>query len=134
MNKMRTIRKIILHCSDSDLSQHDNVETIRSWHLARGWKDIGYHFVITKEGRIRWGRALGMYGAHCSGNNKDSIGICLTGRHHFSKAQFNSLRMLLIKLMRDYQLPKTKIYGHNHFNKYKSCPNFDVEEVLQTIS
>lgn len=130
---MRKINQIILHCSDSDYPQHDNVETIRQWHLERGWKDIGYHYVITKDGRIRWGRALELYGAHCIGQNKDSIGICLCGRKEFTQAQFKSLQVLILRLMDRYNLTKEDVYGHNHYNKLKSCPNFNIAEALKDI-
>ncbi|QZT38259.1 N-acetylmuramoyl-L-alanine amidase [Halosquirtibacter xylanolyticus] len=130
---MRKIHKIILHCSDSDIHDHDNIQTVRQWHLNRGWKDIGYHYFITKDGRVRWGRNPASFGAHCAGHNRDSIGICLSGRRKFTPDQFCSLRMLLIQLMKEFDIPKTAIFGHNHFNKKKSCPNFDVQEIINTL-
>ncbi|QZT36939.1 N-acetylmuramoyl-L-alanine amidase [Halosquirtibacter xylanolyticus] len=130
---MRKIKKIILHCSDSDIQEHDNIQTIRRWHMNRGWKDIGYHYFISKDGRTRWGRNLATYGAHCAGHNRDSIGICLSGRKKFTKYQFSSLRMLLMQLMKKYDIPKSAIYPHNHFNRHKTCPNFNVKELLLTL-
>ncbi|QZT38791.1 N-acetylmuramoyl-L-alanine amidase [Halosquirtibacter xylanolyticus] len=130
---MRKINKIILHCSDSDIAEHDDIQVVRRWHLERGWKDIGYHYFITKNGRVRWGRSPAMYGAHCAGHNRDSIGICLSGRHKFTPYQFNSLRNLLIRLMKEYDIPKSAIYPHNHFNKNKSCPNYNVQEIIHTL-
>lgn len=130
---MRNINKVIIHCSDSDNPHHDNVKTIRQWHLDRGWQDIGYHFVITKNGRIKWGRSLEMIGAHCKGHNIDSIGICLTGRNNFSQEQFYFLEVLLKKIMREFKIPKENIFGHNHFNKHKTCPNFDLSKIIEQL-
>ena len=102
--KPRLINLIVLHCSDSDHPHHDNVETIRKWHTERGFTgpdgvegtedDIGYHFVITKDGTVHAGRPVEAVGAHVHGHNANSIGICLTGktRSQFTPAQFRSLR------------------------------------------
>ena len=81
---MRELKKIIVHCTDSDNEKHDNIETIRKWHVEEnGWKDIGYHYVITKDGSVHQGRELSEVGAHCTGHNMFSIGIALTGKSNF---------------------------------------------------
>lgn len=126
----RFIDKIILHCSDSDNPDHDNIEMVRKWHLERGWSDIGYHFFINKAGVYYKGRDLSEVGAHCEGFNKASIGICLSGKLNFTDAQFKTLATLLEVLLRRYKLSKTKIFPHNHFNKNKTCPNYDFKTFL----
>ena len=83
---MRDINSIIVHCSDSNIKSHDNIETIRKWHVdERGWSDIGYHYVITQDGVVHEGRPLSRRGAHARGHNVGSIGICLTGKSLFTK-------------------------------------------------
>lgn len=129
---MRVINTIIVHCSDSDYPQHDSIEVITSWHLERNFKDIGYHYVITKDGKIHKGRAESVIGAHCKGENKDSIGICLTGKNEFSKEQFKSLEILCIDICSRHDLEKSDIYPHNHFDHWRTCPNFSVEKILDT--
>ena len=52
---MRTIERIILHCSATPEGRDVKVETITDWHLGRGWSDIGYHFVIELDGTIKEG-------------------------------------------------------------------------------
>ena len=52
---MRKIEKIIVHCSATPEGKHYSVDTIRKWHLKRGWRDIGYHFVIDLEGNVEEG-------------------------------------------------------------------------------
>ena len=49
---LRPIDRVFVHCSASDYPQHDNVATMRQWHLERGWSDVGYHFFIRKDGTL----------------------------------------------------------------------------------
>jgi N-acetyl-anhydromuramyl-L-alanine amidase AmpD len=136
----RKIDLIVVHCSDSDRTQHDNVKTIRAWHTGRGFTgpdgvpgtqdDIGYHFVITKDGKIHPGRDVNRIGAHVMGHNSNSIGICLTGKDRFSDEQKQSLESLCKKLCSDYNLKKLDILGHRDLDKKgKTCPNFDVKQL-----
>ena len=123
---MRTIIEVIIHCSDAENS---NAETIRKWHLERGFNDIGYHYVILKNGDIETGRGIELVGAHCSGHNTLSIGVCLEGRgrQDFTPWQYYQLARI-VKSIRT--LFTTKCYircvPHNEYNKNKTCPNFDV--------
>lgn len=121
---MREINKIIIHCSDSDYGHHDNIEVIRYWHKKRGWKDVGYHYVILKSGEIKVGRPLHMQGAHCKGQNRNSIGICLTGKNTFSSEQFIALGIICKELCDQFGLEYTDIYPHNYYDNGKTCPNF----------
>jgi len=126
-NNMRKIDKHIIHCSDSTFG---DVKIIRGWHVkGNGWDDIGYHFVIGRDGEIELGRLLSEAGAHCYGQNGNSVGTCLIGRDEFTKEQFKALRKLDREL-KDW-FPDIETFPHNHFNPDKTCPVFDVEEVLR---
>lgn len=122
----REINKIIIHCSDSDYLTHDNIEVIRSWHKARMFSDVGYHYFIDKAGILHKGRDLSTIGAHCAGHNKDSIGICFSGKNHFSAQQMMTGQLLLDVLLGMFNLKARDVFPHNHFNHGKTCPNFDV--------
>lgn len=124
---MRKITKIIIHCSDSDILVHDSIEVIKHWHMQRDFNDVGYHYFIKKNGEIQKGRELKKVGAHTKGHNDDSIGICLSGRHEFTQEQFDSLRRICELLIENHCLVIENIFGHSHFDKSKTCPNFDVE-------
>ena len=76
---MRYISEIIIHCSATKEGLDFNVNDLRRWHKAQGWKDVGYHFVITLDGTIEQGRALEEIGSHTKGHNAHSIGICYIG-------------------------------------------------------
>lgn len=123
---MRKINKVILHCSDSDYANHDDIKVIKEWHLARKFNDVGYHYFIRKDGLVQKGRDISIIGAHCKGQNKSSVGICLSGKHKFTDKQFEALEKLIRGL--DIRLRnKFTIHPHNEFSK-KTCPNFSVDE------
>jgi len=121
---MREINRHIVHCSASAFG---DVKEIRKWHLARGWKDVGYHFVIRADGEVELGRTLDQVGAHCEGHNLDSVGTCLVGDHTFTPAQFAALRR--IHAMLAAMFPGLTVHGHREFTTRKTCPNFEVKEM-----
>lgn len=128
---MRKIKKLIIHCSASDNPAHDYIHVIREWHIKeRGFRDVGYHYFIRKNGEVEIGRPESDIGAHCQGENLNSIGICLSGEKLFTSDQFFSLRKLVSDLITKYKLFSEDVYPHNHFNKDKTCPNFNVHDVL----
>lgn len=126
----RVVDKVFIHCSASDSPAHDNVETIRLWHKARGFNDIGYHFFINKTGNILKGRSVELIPAAQVGHNKNSIAICLGGLNHFSQEQFFSLKKLCAEIKA--VLPKVTFHGHCEVSS-KSCPNFDYKKVLASV-
>lgn len=127
---MRTIRKIILHCSAVRPDQTSSAKQIDLWHRKRGFKSIGYHYVVRRDGSIEHGRPEAEVGAHCQGHNADSIGICYEGgldengkpADTRTPAQRESMELLIQELLARY--PQAKVYTHHHFNKNKACPCF----------
>ncbi len=130
---VREINKIIIHCSASDNPDHDDVAVIDRWHRARGWSQIGYHYFVTKDGEVQIGRPVSKKGAHCKGENYDSIGICFHGLESFTHEQFEAGASLVEDLMGEYNVKPVNVFPHNKFNKYKSCPVFNVAEILKRI-
>lgn len=131
---MRKINKHIVHCSDTPDDRDVTAEDIRKWHTdpkpkGNGWDDIGYHFVIRRNGVIEAGRPTDTAGAHCYGQNSYSIGTCLIGRDNFTREQFVSLRIIDDYLRNVYNKNLTS-HGHREFSNSKSCPNFNVSHVL----
>ncbi len=76
---MRKIDTLIVHTSATFPEQRVTVETIRQWHLARGFSDIGYHFVVDKDGTVYTGRPAEQPGAHTLHWNSRSLGLCYIG-------------------------------------------------------
>lgn len=127
---MRTITLIIIHCSAVRPNQTSSAAQIDQWHKKRGWKCIGYHYVIRRDGSIERGRPESMVGAHCLNHNQHSIGICYEGgldangkaADTRTPEQKASMRALLVELKQSY--PRALIMGHNVFAQ-KACPCFD---------
>lgn len=132
---MRQITQIILHCSATPEGKDFSTADIDRWHKARGFKMIGYHYVIRLDGTIEQGRPLEMTGAHCKGRNAHSIGICYIGgldpkgrpKDTRTPAQKDSLWALVQALRK--QFPNATVHGHNEFAN-KDCPCFDVPKEL----
>jgi len=130
---------IAVHCSATRPSMNIGAKEITLWHKAKGWKTIGYHYVIRRDGRLETGRKENELGAHVEGFNDRSIGVCLVGGVHednlvpeanFTDAQMSSLKTLLAFLKTKY--PNVKIQGHRDFpNVKKACPSFDVAPWLK---
>lgn len=76
---MNNPKLIVVHCSATKEGVDLDVNDIRDMHLKRGWRDVGYHYVITLDGKIQKGRKPFEVGAHVSGHNKNSVGICYIG-------------------------------------------------------
>jgi N-acetyl-anhydromuramyl-L-alanine amidase AmpD len=139
---MRQINTIIIHCSDSEWGDAKEIE---KWHTIRGWSMIGYHYVILNgsvkpgsydvafNGNVEVGRPVSMVGAHCKQHNVGSIGICLIGKDKFTPIQFFSLLNLLDELCAKYDIKKENVYPHKHFDKNKTCPNFEVTAVTNLL-
>ncbi|WP_289772806.1 N-acetylmuramoyl-L-alanine amidase [uncultured Duncaniella sp.] len=128
---MRTINRIILHCTATPRGRHVTVSDIDRWHKARGSAGIGYHYVIYLDGSIHEGRPLERIGAHCQGYNATSIGIAYVGgldsdgktpADTRTDAQKTALRNLIGMLQERF--PDVTIHGHREFAK--ACPCFDV--------
>lgn len=123
---------IVIHCSATRGSQNFTAADIRRWHLEKGWRDIGYHYVIRRDGIVEPGRAPDAIGSHVQGHNADSVGICMVGgiddktwkpADNFTPAQWRSLRTLVERLTKAY--PTAKVLGHRDFpGVKKACPSF----------
>ena len=124
------INKIVIHCSASPNGRENTAEDIHRWHKEKGWDGIGYHYVIERKGKLVNGRPEYWQGAHASGHNKNSLGICLIGTDKFTIEQWSILENLVRKLLIKY--PQSKIIGHNEVSD-KTCPGFDVEKWLVKV-
>lgn len=133
---MRNIKEIIVHCSATPEGRDYTVADIDRWHKQRGWKGIGYHYVVYRDGSVHKGRDVSEIGAHCEGHNTNSIGICYIGgcssdgktpKDTRTPAQRAALRDLVELLRSEYT--NATIHGHREFAA-KACPCFDVKTDL----
>ncbi|SDM07731.1 N-acetylmuramoyl-L-alanine amidase [Segatella bryantii] len=137
---MRKITEIIVHCSATREGKSFTVEDITRWHQARGWRTIGYHYVVYLDGSIHTGRPISEVGAHAGKlHNPQSIGVCYIGglasdgktpKDTRTPAQRASLRALLINLRKRF--PTAAIFGHCDVAA-KACPCFDAKSEYADI-
>jgi N-acetyl-anhydromuramyl-L-alanine amidase AmpD len=127
--KRKRTDRIVFHHS---AGARATVEEIRQWHQARGWDDIGYHFVIPPEGPFEVGRDIHLVGIHAPGRNSSSIGVCLVG--HFGKteptaSQINEALRLYHQVCRAYSKRLTIEFHH------EECPGakLDREAFTKTL-
>ena len=135
---MRLITMLIIHCSAVMPFQTSSVESIRAYHISKGWSDCGYHYVIRRDGSIEKGRPEEMIGAHCLNHNKHSIGVCYEGgldsngkpADTRTPQQKETMLNLLSELKKKY--PNAIIVGHNTFSS-KKCPCFNAEQEYKDL-
>ena len=137
----RTIKEIILHCSATPEGKDYSVDTIRKWHLQRGFSDIGYHYVVYRDGSIHNGRDVNISGAHCTNHNSKSIGVCYIGgldstgknaKDTRTEKQKKSLVSLVKQLMSIYKLLTSNVHCHNEYAN-KACPSFKINDFRKEL-
>lgn len=130
---------IVVHCADTPAIMDIGVKEIREWHTlpppkGNGWSDVGYHFVIRRDGTLEKGREINDVGSHVKGFNSCSIGVCLVGGkggNNFTQDQFKTLKRLLKDLASKYK--GAEVLGHRDLNAGKECPSFDVKKWYNSV-
>ncbi|SOC47662.1 putative peptidoglycan binding protein [Rhizobium subbaraonis] len=135
LDTARPISEIIVHCTATPEGRDYTVADIRAWHKQRGFSDVGYHYVIYRDGRIMLGRPVGQIGAHVEGHNTGTIGVSYVGgvsadgktaKDTRTPAQRTSLLWLTAQLRAKHHGIK-KVTGHNEYAA-KACPSFNVRQ------
>lgn len=135
---MRQIKEIILHCTATQEGREVHVADVDRWHKQQGWECIGYHYLITLDGKIEKGRPEWKIGAHCKGHNNVSIGIAYVGGVDYQgkpkDTRTDAQKRALVQLLREVRdrYPKATIHGHNEFAT-KACPSFNVQKWLTEV-
>lgn len=129
---MRKINLIVVHCTATPAGRDTNAAEIRNYHLSKGFKDIGYHYVVRLNGTVECGRALETPGAHARGYNNNSIGVAYVGGLATdgtpSDTRTEAQRSSLVRLLRTLRnrFPGARIIGHRDVAA-KACPCFDAK-------
>lgn len=130
----RKINLIVIHCSATRCDRSFPLEAVIACHRARGFATVGYHYYVTRDGTVHAGRPLYQEGAHATGYNRHSIGVCYEGGLNAqgvpadtrTAAQKDTLLKLMNRLKTDYA--DARIIGHRDLpDVHKECPCFDAE-------
>lgn len=130
-------KHIIIHCSATKPTMDIGLREIRMWHKQQGWLDVGYHYIIRRDGTVETGRPHDVVGSHVKDSNAYSVGVCLVGgvddkmkpEANYTAEQWASLNHIVAKLEALY--PAARVSGHNDFDKGKACPSFKVADWLR---
>lgn len=128
---------IFVHCSATKPGMDIGLREIRQWHRERGFLDVGYHFIIRRDGTVEEGRPVDVVGSHVQGHNHNSVGICLVGgidakgnyEANFTASQMHSLTVTLGRVKALYK--GVTIRAH-HDVAPKACPSFNLQRWLKT--
>jgi N-acetyl-anhydromuramyl-L-alanine amidase AmpD len=129
--RARVVRRIFIHCTATRPSQEYGLKEARADHLARGWSDVGYHYIVRRDGTVEQGRPETVAGAHARGHNHDSLGVALEGGIdeegrpdcNYTADQWGSLRALVVGIQSRHKIGW--IGGHRDVDSTKKCPCFD---------
>ena len=133
-----TVNYFTVHCSATKPDMDIGVAEIKRWHMDRGFADVGYHYIIRRNGHVEKGRPDHVKGAHVRNHNSNNLGICLVGgisdkgnpANNFTEEQFDALKHLLRRLLLKH--PDAEILGHRDWpDVKKSCPSFDVKRWIK---
>lgn len=131
---MKPVTHIVVHYSATYEDQNITAADIDKMHKNRGWKGIGYHYFIRRDGTLERGRPENEVGAHVGGQNSGKIGVCWagglnrkTGPNVGVDNRTDAQNETLIKLIRDLlkRYPGAQVVGHRDLAATQ-CPGFDV--------
>mgnify|MGYP000657493275 CR=1 FL=1 len=131
---MANIKKVIIHCTDSEDSLDFGFRDIDEWHRQNGWLSdsgisCGYHWIVRRNGAIEAGRPETERGAHVKGHNTGSLGIVWVGKKVPGPKQYNELLKKIREIIDRYGLEVTDVYGHKEFDNKKTCPNLNMHQL-----
>jgi hypothetical protein len=128
---MAGVRRITVHHTAelpamSTRTDMELVKGVQRFHQDdRGWADIGYHYLIGRDGRVYQGRELRIQGAHAGGgNNAENLGVSVIGDFSDglpSETTLTTLERFLVDQMRTHDVGPDQLFGHREF-KPTACP------------
>lgn len=128
-----------------------DIDDIRRSHIARGFRDVGYHRIYldgARAGEVQYGRSPSRAGAHAKDFNDNSLGYCLIGNGDddvFDAVQVERLRSDVMQDLHRYGLTPAKVLGHFEVNDFvgpgdhqtlKKCPGrfFDMDSFRASLA
>lgn len=139
--KPSDINYIVIHCSATPASMDVSIKDVDRWHREKGWRKVGYHYFIDREGNCSVGRSITEPGAHVKYFNSQSLGVCLAGgmnadmtaiENNFTEKQLTTLRYLVVGLK--FYAKNAEVCSHYDLDSKKECPSFDVKKYLKDFN
>jgi N-acetylmuramoyl-L-alanine amidase len=148
LNRMTKIHRVTIHhtamlAASTRAANTAQIRAIQRRHIgANGWGDLGYHFMIGRDGVIYEGRRLRYQGAHAGdpASNRGNIGICLLGdyspgQQKPSAIQLRALQKLTAALCSRHRIPPAGILTHKEVRPGHGtdCPGAFLTTVVQNM-
>lgn len=139
MNRMLPVQRITIHHdgmppaalrSRGDVAAR--IDLIRESHLARGWGDIGYHFVVDPAGNVWEGRPLAWQGAHVGRQNEGNVGVLVLGNFEEQRPtgqQVGAVDDFVADLMARYRVSVGRVHTHRELAQ-TACPGRNLQPHL----
>ena len=146
----RLINFIVLHTAGAynrktGRAVHQSVEDIDRYHREHnGWRKIGYHWFVDGQG-VGWrGRQDEEIGAHASGFNQHTLGLCVSGHGDYlpwTDAQTNEVVGKCAAWCAEYGIPPENVIGHAETDEhggppvFKTCPGLliDMKRIRELV-
>lgn len=146
MVRMTPVQRITVHHSamyaDSGGPSDSGavVRSIQKNHIqGKGWGDIGYHYLIDRDGRVWTGRPEAWQGAHAGdpASNRGNVGVCLLGNfvsrgQSPSSRQLQALELLVADLCRRHRVPPDRILTHREI-RATECPGARLQAAVEQM-
>lgn len=151
MLRLETPSAIVVHCSASPWG---TAAVIDEWHRAKGWEQIGYHWVVCNgwptaaryrhgerdpewDGKIQRGRSEDYAGAHVPELNRWSIGVCLIGQNGLFSALQIARAAALCAHLQERHPTISRVVGHcetkSGKEQRKTCPELDLDRFRELV-
>jgi len=143
----RDVSSVVIHATETFTNKNIGAEEIDAIQKKLGEDEVGYHYVIRRDGRLQRGRPVEKEGSHCPTGNYDktSIGIVMVGGINrasteqsfetssasFTRAQYNTLEQFLQVFYNNFS--GGEVFGHSDIETDELDPYFDVSEYILSL-
>lgn len=127
---------VAIHHSAIPLDTNETMRSVQDLHMdTNHWADVGYHYVIDKNGVLYEGRDIHVRGASVAGYNTGTIGVCIMGNFEQDfplEIQLMVLQQVVNWLATTHTL--THLAAHHEFNPESLCPGKNMMPYLDTLA
>ena len=147
VSSARKVNSVVIHATETFTNKNIGAEEIDAIQKKLGEDEVGYHYVIRRDGRLQRGRPVEKEGSHCPTGNYDktSIGIVMVGGINrasteqsfetssasFTRAQYNTLEQFLQVFYNNFS--GGEVFGHSDIEIDELDPYFDVSEYILSL-